>query len=729
MQTSKKWFEGLLLGGLVFLFFLLLFEQWIHVPSWLQVAGRAHPLFVHFPIVLVLLVLLLYWIPADRGTGGIDPRGRGAELLRLITALSAVFAAIMGLILSLDGERGGSVLFWHKWGGTLVALLAAGYYFYYPRLLASRRLGGPLTVLGAVFVLLTGHWGGNLTHGDDYLLAPVMKKGRVHVAPEKALAYEHVIRPILEEKCVKCHNSGTAKGGLVMDKIQGLLSGGKSGKLFVPGKPDLSLILERIHLPEEEKKHMPPSTRSQLTAEETKLITYWVRAGAPMLNTLVSLPGRDSFRLLAEQWLRAGDNEEEQVVYDFSAADDKKIAALSNNYRVIEPLGRNSPALSVHYYGRNVFTGKSLDELLEIKKQVTELNLARMPVSDNDLSTVSKLENLQKLNLNYTDITDKGLRTLAALKKLTSVSLSGTAIGAAALGEFLGLPSLTEVYVWDTRIDTLQISSLQKKYKKLHIEEGFVDNGHLNITLSSPLVDVEDSVFKTAIRVTMHHPYKGVQIKFTRDGSLPDSNHGEIYSGPVVFDTTTFLVARTFKPGWHPSRPSKQDYLQSLKPDSIRFINKPDTLYKNVPPEVLYDGGIGKDENTSGGLKLNSEDGSWLGYRKNEASYYIYMKRDTLLKRIVFYTLTQPNFDNFPPSRVQLWGGPSKTQMHLMGSWNPAPLKSSDDTLAIAGHTLSFSPTRVRCLRMVVTPLKKMPEWSANKGKPARLFISEILID
>ena len=41
------------------LLFLLLFENRLSIPVWLQVAGRMHPLILHFPVVLVILYALI----------------------------------------------------------------------------------------------------------------------------------------------------------------------------------------------------------------------------------------------------------------------------------------------------------------------------------------------------------------------------------------------------------------------------------------------------------------------------------------------------------------------------------------------------------------------------------------------------------------------------------------------------------------------------------------------
>src|SRR4051794_15381688 len=117
MQTFKKISEGILLGGIIFLLFIVIFQHSVYIPAWLQVIGRMHPLFLHFPIVLLLLSFFTFWLP---------PRIEHNEIwniLRLIAALSAVVTAIMGLMLSIGDNRSGKILEWHKWGGVSIAIV------------------------------------------------------------------------------------------------------------------------------------------------------------------------------------------------------------------------------------------------------------------------------------------------------------------------------------------------------------------------------------------------------------------------------------------------------------------------------------------------------------------------------------------------------------------------------------------------------------------------------
>src|SRR6266536_6078726 len=116
MQTFKKICEAILLGGIIFLLFILIFQHSVNIPAWLQVVGRMHPLFLHFPIVLLLLSFFTFWLP---------PRIEHNEIwniVRLIAALSAVITAIIGLLLSIGYNRSGERWEWHKWGGIGVAI-------------------------------------------------------------------------------------------------------------------------------------------------------------------------------------------------------------------------------------------------------------------------------------------------------------------------------------------------------------------------------------------------------------------------------------------------------------------------------------------------------------------------------------------------------------------------------------------------------------------------------
>src|SRR5215831_5607786 len=271
MQTLKKICEGILLGGLIFLLFLVAFENSLYVPTWLEVVGRMHPMFLHFPIVLLIVSFLTLWLP-------IQKENEWLHFLWLCAALSAVITSIMGLLLSLQENSDSDVLNLHKWGGVAISLLGTFFYWFHSFFRNKKIVGKTYTVLATACIIISAHWGADITHGENFVLAPVEKKKTVPI--DQAIAFTDVIKPILDAKCMSCHGEASKKGGLLLENVEGVLEGGKTGPLFEPGKPSVSLIIQRIHLPLDDRKHMPPASKEQLTEDEASLLWTWIKSGA-----------------------------------------------------------------------------------------------------------------------------------------------------------------------------------------------------------------------------------------------------------------------------------------------------------------------------------------------------------------------------------------------------------------------------------------------------------------
>jgi hypothetical protein len=93
--------------------------------------------------------------------------------------------------------------------------------------------------------------------------------------------YERKIRPLLVERCYKCHSAQAKvlKGGLRLDTSAGVKAGGDSGALFDPQQPEQSLLVEAVRYTSDIAQ-MPP--QGKLAEREIALFAEWVRRGAPM---------------------------------------------------------------------------------------------------------------------------------------------------------------------------------------------------------------------------------------------------------------------------------------------------------------------------------------------------------------------------------------------------------------------------------------------------------------
>jgi hypothetical protein len=713
MHRLKTTGEGILWGGLIFLLFLVFFESKMSIPGWLMVVGRLHPLFLHFPIVLLLLSFFAVWLPAKEQTESL------ITALRLIACLSAIVTAIMGLLLSRENETGGTVLQWHKWGGVIIAVSAFAFYHFYDVLVARKITARLFTIAAGMAIAITGHFGADLTHGKNYLLAPVQNNEKKIVPIDQAIVFTDIIKPVFENKCGSCHAEGNVKGGLSLEDSLGVLKGGKTGPLFVAGEPAVSLLLKRIHLPSEDKKHMPPRSKAQLTDDEMALLTAWIKSGAPFNSKLILLPVKDSFRVLAAAALAPAGKSINQKGYAFAAADEKKIKALNNNYRVLEPQGLGSPALAVYFYGKNAYSKKSLEELLPVKQQIISLSLSRMPVKDEEMGIVRQFENLENLNLNYTDITANGLEQLGSLKKLQELSLSGTAVTAGAIEKIAALPELSSVFVWNTKIANADLAELRSKNKKLHIETGFIDDGKFIAELSPPIIQTAGGVFDDKTSIKIRHPFRGVDLRYTLDGSVPDSASGTLYKDSISIQSNSKLMVRAFKKGWLGSIASQASYIKRGHiPDSVELSSLPDPKYK-ASGKILFDGELGDQ---------NFGSGQWLGYQNNEASCYLYFTNRIEIHNVLVNLLERTEQSIFLPVQLQVWAGLDKKHLKLLGNIH-SPLPQKNEPGLMVQQSIAFKPTWVKCIKITAQPVKLIPAWHANKGKKGWVFLNEVVVN
>ena len=75
--------------------------------------------------------------------------------------------------------------------------------------------------------------------------AQELKKGQIEPAVVnlgRPVEFEKDIQPILDEKCVACHNVAIAESKLVLEDVPAILKGGKRGPAVVAKDPDKSLI-------------------------------------------------------------------------------------------------------------------------------------------------------------------------------------------------------------------------------------------------------------------------------------------------------------------------------------------------------------------------------------------------------------------------------------------------------------------------------------------------------
>ena len=105
------------------------------------------------------------------------------------------------------------------------------------------------------------------------------------------LDYRRDIWPLIEAKCLECHQAKKRQGGLDMSTRAAMLKGGASGAAFVPGNVEKSLMLELIEFDE-----MPPrkDKKTPVTKEEFQKLSRWVAAGGLVPDEPEPIPSESS---------------------------------------------------------------------------------------------------------------------------------------------------------------------------------------------------------------------------------------------------------------------------------------------------------------------------------------------------------------------------------------------------------------------------------------------------
>ena len=447
--------------------------------------GRFHPLLVHLPIGILLLAFLFECLSFRKGYKKL---GKLVQPALFWGSMFAIAAAITGFFLRQEGGYEEDLADLHQNFGIITAVLSLIVYVLRPKVKywvdhrhRRRQVKFALLIPLIVALLVTGHWGGSLTHGEDYLFAAMTVADRKDLDPadkirtitdvNRAILYDDVIQPILEARCYDCHSSTKQKGELRLDSKDFILRGGENGSIIGNGPADSSALFARLVLPLEHEDHMPPNEKPQLSSSEIALIKYWIEEEAPFDSPVSQFENQRKIAVIITSLQEAP--EESWIPHEpVGAASLEALKRLNDRGINPMPLAAESNYLMVTFTGRQNVTDEQIKSLREIEQQLVWLNLSHTSIIDRQVEALAGLRNLRVLYLNGTAITDAGLSKLSSLAELRSLSLVGTAITDASVETFAKLAKLTDLYVYRTSLSPAGIEKLLREHDEIKIDTG-----------------------------------------------------------------------------------------------------------------------------------------------------------------------------------------------------------------------------------------------------------------
>jgi len=662
--------------------------------------GNFHPVVLHLPIGAFLFTFLLF-VSQKYLKSNFNPAVRMGLLFSFITS---IITSIFGYILHLNGDYDSVLVDRHMWLAIATTILI-GFVLYlhkkqkpYNHVLSS-------FVFATVLLTITGHNGGSLTHGKDYLKLPDFEKEISIVSYDSIHVFNQVISPILDSKCVKCHNTGKSKGNLMLSSIDKILLGGEKGQIIKSNSSVDSRLYTYLNLPIDDEMHMPPDGNSQLNDNEKELIKLWIDEGADFYN----------FRKMND------DNFSKEILSflpkEIASVDPPNrndlVRLIENEFR-IERISVENNFIDIKYQGKS-FKQSYLRLLSKVSNNIKRLDLSFVDLSSIDLSRLDDFDNLTYLNLNNTKLTTKKLQKLDL--NIQTLILSNNNFDVSVFDKFISNPTNERVFAYNTISDldlTKEISA--NSNDKIYFGVS-LDDFASNVPLKIPIITPTQTLFSSTIDVEVVSDITNPDYRYTINGDEPDSL-SNLYVGPIKIDRSSNLKFKAFKKGSRPS-PVQEVFYRKIAASITDFKLLSTTVEPYAAKNILSNNEVGS---------ADFRDGTWNGFIKSDTRSGDMIAEFSLpegVNEIGISSLTDYGAYILFPTKIEVYDI-SLGNDELVYSKNISR-KFDEENAPL--HTFRIPINKnLKKVRLKVISNKKLPKGHPAEGEPAWLFIDEIIL-
>ncbi len=321
--------------------------------------GRFHPIILHLPIGGLIALFVMEIINSYRPKLKLDS---ACSILLWFSVITVIPSAILGFMLGSSGNYDDELLNLHKWLGWLTALVCVWLLYFN---LKSKKTYRLFLYTNVLFLSIAGHFGGQLTHGKDYLTKymPLGMKKALNIDDERnyqvvdrkidsfsndATYYANQIKPIIENYCYKCHGEEKQKGDMRFDNIDWDMVNGFDAEKW-------NMMLNEINLGE-----MPPSDEPQLSDQERRTLVDWITENLDKAAEAKQTDNKLVMRRLTKSQYTNSLNELLGVDINFGDVlpdDGKSEMGFTNNGNILQ-----TTALHIDYYQK--LAREALDKAL-----------------------------------------------------------------------------------------------------------------------------------------------------------------------------------------------------------------------------------------------------------------------------------------------------------------------------------------------------------------------------
>lgn len=219
------------------------------------------------------------------------------------------------------------------------------------------------------------------------------------------------------------------------------------------------------------------------------------------------------------------------------------------------------------------------------------------------------------------------------------------------------------------------------------------------------------------VEVTLYS-FGNTPIRYTLDGSTPDSQ-SELYTGPLSIDKSCTLTA-------YAQRSGAETRVITLHFIENKALGRPakgigETLenYTFNYPDNLLDGIRGKNDYGTG---------EWVGMYGNPFEIIIEMDGNTPFSSVTLGTFIERADDVFGPTSINISVSDDGENYNEIAETTCQTAGPAGPERCAADYTVTFPETTSRYMKVTADPLASIPDWHKSHGKPAYLFVDEVIV-
>ena len=209
-----------------------------------------------------------------------------------------------------------------------------------------------------------------------------------------------------------------------------------------------------------------------------------------------------------------------------------------------------------------------------------------------------------------------------------------------------------------------------------------------------------------------------IPIYYTLDGSEPTTSSMR-YTAPIEFSNSCTLKAKGIS----------DSYETRVYTEKIFFSKataKPITLIQPVHKNYTFNGAITLVDGLKG--TPNYRTGRWLGFSENDFEAVIDLQEATEIKTVKFDTSVDKSDWVFDIRGIKISVSDDGENYKVLLD-REHPSLTDEDPNIIYNHTFDLAPTTTRFVKIKALVEHSIPAWHPAIGKPAFIFIDELIIE